>query len=95
MRIAKKEAFQYHQNKSEKVWKFLDPNFKKIFDEGIFERGIAVKGLFQEDTYAEYETRLDCAFVDDYTSNWQLGRQIKKGLLVRLISHIEEKLSDV
>jgi AbiV family abortive infection protein len=69
LKITKKEAFS-HEKKTEKAWEFLDPNFKKIFDEGIIQHGIAQKGLFQEDTYAEYQTRLDCAFVDYYTNNW-------------------------
>jgi hypothetical protein len=51
-----------------------------------------VKGMAQEDTYAEYQTRLDCAFVDFYALRWQIGRDIKKELLVNLINHIEAKL---
>ena len=94
LRITKKEAFQSHKRKTEKVWEFLDPKFKKIFDEGFFDRAFFEKGFFQTDTYAEYETRLDCAFVDYYAGNWHVGRDIKKELLVKLISHIEEKLPD-
>lgn len=90
--ITKREAFQYHPRKTEKVWEFLDPKFKKIFDEGVWEDGFWEKGFWQENTYAEYETRLDCAFVDYYADNWHVGRDIKKELLAKLISHIEEKL---
>jgi hypothetical protein len=50
------------------------------------------KGMWKENTYAIYETRLDCAFVDFYALRWQLGRDIKKELLINLINHIEEKL---
>ena len=94
LRITKKEAFQNHQRKTAKVWEFLDPKYRVIFDEGVWEDGIWEKGVWQENTYAEYETRLDCAFVDYYADNWYVGRDIKKDLLVRLISHIEEKLPD-
>jgi hypothetical protein len=45
--------------------------------------------MWIEDTNAEYQTILDCAFVDYYANNWQLGRDIKKDLLEKLISHIE------
>lgn len=90
--IKQKEAFSSHQSKTERVWKFLDPKFRTIFDEGLFADGIVVKGMCVENTYAEYQTRLDCAFVDYYTLRWQFGRDIKKELLMNLINHIEEKL---
>jgi len=90
--IKKNEAFSNHSSKTEKAWTFLDTKFKRIFDEGAFEIGLFVKGMAQEDTYAEYQTRLDCAFVDYYALRWQIGRDIKKELLVNLINHIEEKL---
>jgi AbiV family abortive infection protein len=90
--IKHKEAFKSHSGKTEKVWKFLDPKFKKIFDEGIWEDGLWERGIWQENTCAEYQTRLDCAFVDFYALRWQIGRDIKKELLVNLINHIEEKL---
>ena len=90
--IKKKDAFGPHSPKTERAWKFLDPKFRIIFDEGVFQTGLFVKGMAKEDTYAEYQTRLDCAFVDYYALRWQLGRDIKKDLLVNLINHIEEKL---
>lgn len=95
LRITKREAFQSHQGKAEKAWTVLDPIFKTIFDEGGFQVGAFQKGAFQMDTYADHETRLDCAFVDYYSGQWQLGRDIKKELLVKLINHIEKKLPDV
>jgi AbiV family abortive infection protein len=90
--IKQKEAFRFHPSKTERVWTFLDPEFRTIFDEGVFEDGMVEKGLAVMNTYAEYQTRLDCAFVDFYTLRWQIGRDIKKDLLVNLINHIEEKL---
>lgn len=90
--IKKNEAFGNHTNKTERAWKFLDPNFRKIFDEGVWADGIWAKGVWKENTYAEYQTRLDCAFVDYYALRWQIGRDIKKGLLENLINHIEAKL---
>jgi AbiV family abortive infection protein len=90
--IKKNEAFGSHSNKTARAWQFLDPKFKTIFDEGFVERGIFVKGLAMEYTYAEYETRLDCAFVDYYALRWQIGRDIKKELLLNLIDHVETKL---
>jgi len=90
--IKQKEAFKYHPDKTERVWKFLNPKFRTIFDEGVWKDGICEKGIWQENTYAEYQTRLDCAFVDFYAERWQVGRDIKKVLLVDLINHIEEKL---
>ncbi len=35
-----------------------------------------------------------CAFVDYYASRWQLGRDIKKDLLINLIKHIEAKIAE-
>jgi AbiV family abortive infection protein len=90
--IKKNEAFGNHKNKTERAWKFLDPKFKKIFDEGVWKDNVWMKGMWKENTYAEYQTRLDCAFVDYYAKRWQLGRDIKKDLLVNLINHIETML---
>ena len=91
--IKQKEAFSSHKSKTDRVWMFLDLKFRTIFDEGVFADGIVEKGLAVMNTYAEYQTRLDCAFVDYYTLRWQIGRDIKKELLVSLINHIEEKLA--
>ncbi len=88
----KNPTFSNHPGKTERAWKFLDPKFKIIFDEGAFQRGLFEKGMAQEDTCAEYRTRIDCAFVDYYALRWQLGREIKKDLLANLINHIETKL---
>jgi AbiV family abortive infection protein len=93
--ITKKEAFSSHQTKTDRAWRFLDSKFKKIFDEGVFEKECVEKGVAVEDTFAEYETRLDCAFVDYYASRWQLGRDIKEALLLGLIDHIECKLVEI
>jgi AbiV family abortive infection protein len=93
--IKKNEAFGNHPIKAERAWKFLDTKYRRIFDEGVWEQGIWEKGMWKEDTFADYQTRLDCAFVDYYASRWQLGRDIKKDLLVNLINHIEEKLAQV
>jgi AbiV family abortive infection protein len=91
--VKKDEAFGNHPNKTNRAWKFLDPKFKKIFDEGVWGDNIWEKGIWKENTYAEYQTILDCAFVDYYAKRWQLGRDIKKDLLLDLINHIEEKLA--
>jgi AbiV family abortive infection protein len=90
--IRKNEAFGNHPNKTERAWKFLDIKYKKIFDEGIWQDGMWAKGMWKENTYAEYQTRLDCAFVDYYTERWQLGRDIKKDLLEKLINHVEDMI---
>ena len=88
------EAFKSHKSKTEKAQEFLGRGFEKVFDEGVWEKGFWEKGVWTEDTYVEHETRLDCAFVDFYASRWQLGRDIKKDLLVKLVDRIEEKLPD-
>ena len=90
--ITKKEAFSNHAAKTDRAWKFLDPKFRVIFDEGVWEKGIWARGLWVEDTYAEYQTRLDCAFVDYYAQRWQLGVDIKQELLMDLINHVESML---
>jgi AbiV family abortive infection protein len=92
--IKHEEAFKYHTDKTKKALKFLGRGYEKVFDEGVFEKGIVEKGVCVEDTYVEHETRLDCVFVDFYAGSWQLGRDIKKDLLAKLINRIEEKLPD-
>jgi AbiV family abortive infection protein len=92
--IKYEEAFKSHEGKTEKALEFLGKGFERVFDEGVWEKGIWEKGIWVEDTYVEHETRLDCAFVDFYAGNWQVGRDIKKELLVKLINRIEEKLPE-
>lgn len=71
------------------LWKFLDSKYKGIFDEGMWKNGAWKKGIWKENTYAEYQTRLDYAFVDYYAKRWQIRRDIKKDLLEKLICHIK------
>ena len=92
--IKYEEAFKSHQGKTEKALQFLGKGYDKVFDEGVWKKGIWEKGIWVEDTDVEHETRLDCAFVDYYTSRWQNGRNIKKKLIVKLVDRIEEKLSE-
>jgi AbiV family abortive infection protein len=87
-------AFTSHKGKTDRAIEFLGAEFARVFDEGVWEKGIWEKGVWVEDTYVENETRLDCAFVDFYADKWQLGRDIKKNLLLQLINRIEEKLPD-
>ena len=93
--ITYREAFKSHSGKTEKALQFLGKGYERVFDEGVFERGIIERGLAVEDTYVEYETRLDCAFVDYYALMWQNGRDIKKELLLKLINRIKQKLPEV
>ncbi|MCJ7632065.1 AbiV family abortive infection protein [Candidatus Bathyarchaeota archaeon] len=88
------DGFYDHWTKTNEARDFIGHDFDKIYDEGIIQPGIAVKGLFQEDTFVDPDTRLECAFVDWYADDWKLGRDIKKDLLVKLICRIEEKLPD-
>ena len=94
--IKYEEAFKYHDPKTDKALTFLGEEFKRLYDGGIFEKGCVEKGVrpVVEDTYVTHETRLDCTFVDYYADHWQLGRIIKKNLLVKLMKRIEERLPD-
>lgn len=88
------EVFSDHKGKSEKAWEILDPKFRIIFDEGMWQEGCWQRGVWekQENTTASHKTRCDCAFVDFTASKWIVGRDIKKDLLENLITHIEENL---
>jgi hypothetical protein len=85
--ITYREAFKSHGDKSDKALRFLGEEFTRVYDEGFFEEGIIEKGAWPivEDTYVRHETRLDCTFVDYYATHWQLGRIIKKELIIKLI----------
>jgi AbiV family abortive infection protein len=93
--ITYEEAFKSHYGKTEKALHFLGKGYDRVFDGGVWEKGIWEKGVWTEDTYVEHETRLDCAFVDYYALRWQIGRDINKELLAKLINRIEEKLHEI
>ena len=92
--IKHEEAFKSHKGKTEKAIQFLGNEFSKIYDEGFWQDEFFEKGFFKQNTYANHETRCDCAFVDYYASRWRIGRDIKKDLLIKLIKRIEEKLPE-
>ena len=84
-----------HHLKSERVWGFLDPKHKTVFDEGVWDDEIWQHGMWLTNTKISHETRCDCAFVAFIGGKWLLGRDIKQERLVKLISHIEERLPEV
>jgi len=92
--LVEETVFKSHKGKSDKAWTVLDPTLRKIYD-GVFNDDVFNHDIFETDTKAEYETRLDCAFVDFRAGSWHIGRNINRDLLIGLVNHIEEKLHKI
>lgn len=89
-------TFKSHKGKNKKAWTILDPSFRIVFSGDFSEEDFEEEDFVVDTTISHY-TRLQCAFVafDESSNEWHIGRDIDKDLLVDLIEHIQQKLSEV